>query len=238
MSVQCPPGATTYIIRAGDTLFSLAERFGTTVAAILAANPGLDPNALQVGRTICIPAVPRPGTCPAGRTPYIIRAGDTLFSLAERFGTTVAAILAANPGLDPNALRIGQNICIPGVLPPTGCPTGTTTYTIRAGDTLFSLAQRFGTTVAAILAANPGLNPNALRIGQNICIPGVIPPTTCPAGSTTYSIRAGDSLYRIALRLNTSVAAILALNPGINPTSLQIGQVICIPTAGPTGPMS
>jgi LysM repeat protein len=54
-----------------------------------------------------------PSGCPAGTTPYIIRAGDTFFSLARRFNTTVQAIIAANPGVDPNRLQIGQRICIP-----------------------------------------------------------------------------------------------------------------------------
>ena len=52
------------------------------------------------------------------------------------------------------------------------CPSGTQPYTIRAGDTYFSLAIRFNTTVAAIMAANPGVNPDRLMIGQRICIPG------------------------------------------------------------------
>ncbi|PKM47259.1 MAG: peptidoglycan-binding protein LysM, partial [Firmicutes bacterium HGW-Firmicutes-8] len=55
------------------------------------------------------------------------------------------------------------------ILPP--CPTGFTTYIIRAGDTFYSLAIRFNTTVAVLLQANPGVNPNALMIGQAICVP-------------------------------------------------------------------
>ncbi|MFO7296212.1 MAG: LysM domain-containing protein, partial [Clostridia bacterium] len=66
---------------------------------------------------------------------------------------------------------IGQTICIPGTAPPSGCPAGTMPYIIRAGDTFFSLARRFGTTVDAIMAANPGVDPNRLQIGQRICIP-------------------------------------------------------------------
>jgi len=217
-----------YVIRAGDTLFRLAQRFNTTVAAILRANPGLDPNRLMIGQQICIPGIPVP-TCPGG-TLYTIRAGDTLFSIARRFNTTVEAILRANPGLDPNRLMIGQQICIPGIPVPT-CPGGTF-YTIRAGDTLFSIARRFNTTVEAILRANPGLDPNRLMIGQQICIPG-IPVPTCPDG-TFYTIRAGDTLFSIARRFNTTVEAILRANPGLDPNRLVIGQQICIP--GPVAP--
>jgi peptidoglycan endopeptidase LytF len=231
----CPAGSSQYVIRSGDTLFQLANRFNTTVAAILALNPGLDPNALQVGRIICIPGVPTPppSTCPTGTFPYVIRSGDSFFSLANRFNTTVAAIQAANPGVNPNALQIGQTICIPGrpTPPPQTCPTGTFPYVIQSGDSFFTLANRFNTTVAAIQAANPGVNPNALQIGQTICIPGrpTPPPQTCPAGTFPYVIRSGDNFFSLAIRFNTTVAAIQAANPGVNPNALQIGQTICIP---------
>ncbi|HOA90671.1 MAG TPA: LysM peptidoglycan-binding domain-containing protein, partial [Bacillota bacterium] len=191
--VICVPGTipscegTLYTIRAGDTLFSLAQRYNTTVDAIIRANPGIDPNNLRIGQVICIPSsTPGPVPCPGG-TLYTIRAGDTLFALAQRYNTTVDAILRANPGIDPNNLRVGQIICIPGT-GPVPCPGGTL-YTIRAGDTLFSLAQRFNVTVDAIIQANPGIDPNNLRVGQEICIPGT-GPVPCPGG-TLYTIRAG-----------------------------------------------
>lgn len=86
------------------------------------------------------------------------------------YNVTVAAIIAANPGIDPNNLRVGQIICIPGTSPGR-CPSGSSEYTIRAGDTYFSLARRFNVSVQAIMDANPGVNPDALQIGQIICIP-------------------------------------------------------------------
>lgn len=118
------------------------------------------------------------GTCPAGSGPYTIRPGDTLFLLAQRFGTTVAAITAVNPGINPNALQIGQVICIPGLTPGPpvpACPNGFL-YTIQPGDTFFVLASRFGVSVQAIIAANPGVDPNRLVVGQQVCIPTAPPP--------------------------------------------------------------
>ena len=112
-------------------------------------------------------------TCPSGSFAYTIRSGDTLFKLAMTYRTTVEAIMAINPGINPNNLQIGQVICIPGSVtpPPTGCPTGSFAYTIRSGDTLWLLAQRYNTTVEAIMRINPGIDPNNLQIGQVICIP-------------------------------------------------------------------
>ena len=231
----CPAGSFAYTIKSGDTLYLLAIRFNTTVEAIMRLNPGIDPNNLQIGQVICIPeTTPPPPRCPMGSFEYTVRAGDTLFTIAQRFNTTVNAILAINPGLDPNNLRVGQIICVPEVAPPR-CPMGSFEYTVRAGDTLFSIAQRFNTTVNAILAINPGLDPNNLRVGQIICVPEVAPPPRCPIGSFEYTIKPGDTLFSIAMRYNTTVNAILTINPGLDPNNLRVGQIICVP-GGSTPP--
>jgi LysM repeat protein len=198
------------------------------VAAIQAANPGVNPNNLQIGQVICIPVAP-PTVCPAGTFAYIVQPGDTFFLLAQRFNTTVAAIQAANPTVNPNNLQVGSTLCIPGAAPGV-CPPGTFAYIVRPGDTFFLLAQRFNTTVAAIQALNPTVDPNNLVVGSTLCIPGTPPPAvTCPAGSAPYAIQVGDTIAILAVRFGTTEAAILSINPGIDPQNLQIGQVICIP---------
>lgn len=109
--------------------------------------------------------------CPTGSL-YEIQPGDTLSAIAARFGTTVDAIIAANPGIEPLNLQIGQVICVPG--PRGACPNGIL-YSIQPGDTFFALAQRFNVTLQALLAANPQADPNQLQIGQIVCIP-TLPP--------------------------------------------------------------
>ena len=115
--------------------------------------------------------------CPSGYTIYTIRAGDTFYRLAQRYQVGLEELLAANPGLDPDDLRVGQQICVPerdtGPMPQ--CPAGWTLYTIRSGDTLYRIALDRGTTVRELLDANPGVDPNALRVGQRICVPGPMP---------------------------------------------------------------
>ncbi len=230
---SCPSGSFAYTIKSGDTLFKLAMTYRTTVEAIMAINPGINPNNLQIGQVICIPGsvTPPPTRCPMGTFAYTIRSGDTLYLLAIRYNTTVEAIMRVNPGIDPNNLQIGQVICIPETTPPpTRCPVGTFSYTIRSGDTLYLLAIRYNTTVEAIMRVNPGIDPNNLQIGQVICIPETTPPPPrCPVGSFEYTIKAGDTLYMLAITYNTTVQAILAINPGLDPNNLRVGQVICIP---------
>jgi LysM repeat protein len=121
----------------------------------------------------------RQNSCPMGTTVYVIKPGDTFYAIAQRFGVTVAAIAAANPGVDPNRLQVGQQICVPGGGPGPGVCPGGTSYTIRPGDSFYALAARFGVSVSALIAANPGVDPNRLVVGQTICIPGVpVPPPT------------------------------------------------------------
>jgi peptidoglycan endopeptidase LytF len=162
------PGGTVYTIKPGDSYYSLAKRFNTTVKALILANPGVNPNNLQIGQQICIPVAPTPTPCPGGFQ-YINKPGDTYYSIAKKYNVTVDALIAANPGVNPNNLQVGQTICVPNT-PPMPCPGGRF-YTIVAGDTLYSLAKKFNTTVDAIIAANPGINPYNLQVGQVICIP-------------------------------------------------------------------
>ncbi|HHV39530.1 MAG TPA: LysM peptidoglycan-binding domain-containing protein [Tepidimicrobium sp.] len=168
--------------------------------------------------------------CPAGSFAHTIRYGDTLYLLANRYNTTVEAIMAINPGIDPHRLRIGQVICIPSAMPPTRPPCSNGFYyTIKAGDTFYKLGQQFGVSVDAIMRANPGVDPNRLQIGQVICIPTHTTPTPPCHNGFHYQVRAGDTFYILSQRYNVSVDAIMRANPGVDPNRLQIGQIICIP---------
>jgi len=113
--------------------------------------------------------VPPPGSgsgVPSGPTVYVVRAGDTLQNIARRFGTTWQAIATANNLPNANFIFTGQRLVIPAA--PARPPQ---TYVVRAGDTLFSIALRFGTTVQVIQTANNLPNPNAIFAGQTLTIP-------------------------------------------------------------------
>ncbi|MCL2336502.1 MAG: LysM domain-containing protein [Firmicutes bacterium] len=104
--------------------------------------------------------------CPSGR--YLkIAAGDTLYLIAQRVGTTVSELLLLNPGLDHLQLQIGQLLCIPQ----RPCPS-MVFWEVSPGDTLFTIAKASGTTVGKLLELNPGIDPLSLQIGQAVCLPG------------------------------------------------------------------
>lgn len=166
----CPPRTVPYVIRPGDTLYRIAQRFNTSVPAIISANPFVNPNNLRIGQRICVPRLPVYPPCPEGNY-YTVRPGDTLNAIAQRYNISLDDLIEANPYIDPNRISVGQVLCIPVAVPPVTCPAGTRTYVIRRGDTFYAIAQRFNTTVDALVEANPGVNPESLLIGQEICIP-------------------------------------------------------------------
>ncbi|MGE5558116.1 MAG: LysM peptidoglycan-binding domain-containing protein [Bacillota bacterium] len=98
---------------------------------------------------------------------YTVKRGDTLFNLARRFGVSTETLRKYN-GLRSSALRIGQRINIPSGASPAA--TRGWIYTVKRGDSLFTIATKTGTTVNALRSAN-GLRSNAIRIGQRLNIP-------------------------------------------------------------------
>ncbi|MDY7041816.1 MAG: LysM peptidoglycan-binding domain-containing protein, partial [Chloroflexota bacterium] len=100
---------------------------------------------------------------------YFVRTGDTLWSIARRFGTTVEAIVQANGIINLNYIQVGQKLYIPGGIPPPA--PAPTVYIVHSGDTLCSIARRFGTTAWLISLANNLQNPNIIHVGQRLVIP-------------------------------------------------------------------
>ena len=219
-AASCGTSAT---VASGDTLRKIADRCGTTVSAIRRANPEIGSgNLIYPGQVLLLP-----GTIlgsDGGYLIYIVARGDTLRSLANRFGSTVESILASNPGItNPNVIYEGQRLTIysgPSTPPPTTPPppSGGIYYAVK-GDTLRKIAAKFNTTVDAILKVNPQItNPNVIYVGQAISIPAQV---------SNHMVQRGETLRIIANKYGTTVDAILALNPGIkNPNLIYVGQVI------------
>lgn len=157
-------GVIEYVVRSGDTLCLLAQRYNTTVGAIKSLN-GLTGNNLYIGQVLKIPTA---GASGGSYFEYVVRSGDTLWLLAQRYNTTVDAIKNLN-GLSGNDLSIGQILKIPTA---GAAPAPYFEYTVRSGDTLWLLAQRYGTTVDAIKNLN-NLSSDILNIGQVLRIPNV-----------------------------------------------------------------
>ncbi|SDK08189.1 LysM peptidoglycan-binding domain-containing protein [Natronincola ferrireducens] len=136
--------------------------------------------------------------------------------------------------MHPNYMSPMMN---PQVPEPPPCPDGTI-YTIRPGDTMFRIANRYDISLTQLIAANPQItNPNIIFVGQRICIPKVVTPLPppeefCPDG-ILYTVQRGDTMFNIARRYGLTLQQLIRANPQIpDPNVLEIGQKICIPVTG------
>lgn len=178
-----PTTGTTYTVRAGDTLYAIARRYNTTVAKIAQANNIKNVNLIRTGQVLKIPGTtttPAPISKPAPpktTTTYTVKSGDTLYAIAKRYNTTVAKISQANNIKNINLIRVGQVLKIPGVTatstpkPPTTQKPTVKTYTVKRGDTLYTIAKKYKTTVSRLAQLNNINNVNLIRIGQVLRLP-------------------------------------------------------------------
>lgn len=170
VAVSAPPesGSVIHVVQAGENLFRISLRYGTTVKAIMAAN-NLTSTTIYVGQRLVIPGSWVPPSGPSFT--YVVKRGDTLYAIAWRYGTTVMAIARLNGLVNPNRIYVGQRLQIPGSQPAPQPPRCGVWYTVRPGDTVSALALRYGTTVWAIVSANNLANANRIYVGQRLYIP-------------------------------------------------------------------
>jgi LysM repeat protein len=116
-----------------------------------------------------------PSSCPTGFIDhYFVIAGDTMTIIAQRFGTSATALIAANMHIaDPNQLFPGDVLCVPGFRQPLSCPPNfQNRYTVKEGDTMFTIAKQFGITEQQLIAANPQIpNPKVIFPFDELCVP-------------------------------------------------------------------
>ncbi len=183
------PASVTHVVVRGDTAWDLAAAYGVTVSDLSRAN-SLDAAAtIRIGQTLVIPGVAGSPAAPTASpspssTAYAVRSGDTLWSIARSFDTSVASLAQTNGLSNPSLIRVGQVLTVPAT---TNAPvvatdknvgslsTTSSTYAVRAGDTLSSIAARYGTTVSALVQTNSLSNPSLIRIGQALTVPGGTP---------------------------------------------------------------
>ncbi len=195
--------------------------------------PGIR-SLLALALTLTIAAIPstlalaQSGEPPAP-TVHIVQQGETLFSIATRYGLTVDRLAHANGIPDPRQIYIGQRLTIPanGDLD----AVETTTYLVQAGDTLYSLARRYQTTWQVLARLNNLLSPDTLYAGQVIRVPSA-PLSADLARGASYIVGPDDTLFRIALRYDIPPWTLTTISGLADPLLLHQGQELVIPDAG------
>ena len=198
-----------YVVVKGDTLYGIAQKFGTTVDNLKSIN-NLTTDSLAIGQILKIPSNEVSNT-----NTYIVKSGDTLYGIASKYNTTVDELKSLN-NLTSNTLSIVQILKIPNS---TASNTSTTNYTVVKGDTLYAIANKYNTTVNELKSLN-NLTSDTLNVGEVLKLPS--------SGNVTYTVKSGDTLYSIAREFGTTVSAITTLN-NLATTVLSIGQKLLLP---------
>ena len=216
-----PPGGittNTYVVQKGDSLYSIANKLGTTVSELKKEN-NLTTNTLQIGEVLRIPTKE---IYEGEENVYIVQKGDTLYSIAMANNITVDELKRIN-NLTSNILSTGQLLKIPSALLPES------TYIVKKGDSLYSIANKYNTTVDELKRIN-NLTSNILSIGQVLKLPSdKVSDIEKEENTISYTVQKGDSLYSIARKYSTTIDKIKDLN-NLTTNLLSIGQVLLIPT--------
>lgn len=159
---------TIYIVQRGDTLYSIAKRFNTTVQNIVNNNGISNPNLIYPGQSLII--AKSTANIQTKYMSYRIKRGDTLWGIANKYNTTVNELAYINGIRNVNRIYINQVIRIPVNISIGEYDCGHCIYTVRRGDTLSTIANRFGKTVKEIAELNGIKNVNYIYIGQKLRI--------------------------------------------------------------------
>lgn len=202
-----------YIVKKGDSLWSIASKNNTTVDNIKKLN-NLSSNNLSVGQVLKLSYDTEKEDIKESNI-YTVKKGDSLWLIANKYGTTVDELKNAN-NLKSNTLSIGQTL----IIPEEKESTSKISYVVKKGDSLWLIANKYDTTVEKIKSTN-NLKSNTLSIGQVLVIPS-------SSEFITYTVKKGDSLWLIANKYNTTVDNIKKLN-NLSSNNLQINQKLILP---------
>jgi LysM repeat protein len=174
----------------GDTLFSIARQYGTTVEAVCRANGLADPTRIYAGQRLVIPTANVPTAPAEAGASHTVQAGENLYRISLKYGVTTKALADLNGIYNPDQVFVGQKLTIPGS--PTSSSVAyqpqhaSTTHTVRRGETLTSIAHHYGVTLWTLVQVNNIANSALILPGQTLAIPrpSSLASTSAPAAST------------------------------------------------------
>ncbi len=206
-----------YTVVNGDTLWSIANRYGLTVDELKQLN-NLTSNTISVGQKLRV----RSSSMPTPEDVYTVVTGDTLWAIANKFGLTVDELKRLN-NLEADTLSIGQTLIVkPNSDIPIPTPMPEDVYIVQSGDSLWAIARKFNVSVDELIQYN-NLSTLTLQVGQQLKIP------TGESNNTIYhTVQSGDTLWSIAKQYNTSVDDLMKANH-LTSNLLKLNQVLIIP---------
>lgn len=226
----------THVVRRGDTLSQIANRYGTTIEALTAANQIRRRSLIHPGQVLTVPVPPgsggdvirsvqqREAVAENGKDVYVVQRGDTLGEISTSFRMSLGELRALN-GMAPRATRIhpGQKLIVTeSVAASAGrsraaapTPSRTGVYIVQPGDTLGQIAEAHGMGLSVLRNLNDfGGRRTRIYPGQRITVSADAPAraSSSASGPTSYRIRRGDTLSKIARRFGVTIADIRQWN--------------------------
>ncbi len=226
-----PPGNTdssetenVYVVKKGDTLYSIARKYNLTVDELKALN-NLTSNELYIGQILDV--------VPIQSSSYVVKRGDTLYAIAKKYSVSVKDLKEVN-NLNSDILYIGQELLIPSEIKEDPeepqvpeedndieIPiTEYDMYIVQKGDSLWGISRKYGISVEDLMSLN-NIDSNTLKIGQELYVPKI------NTASDTYIVQKGDTLWSISKKYNISVQELKDKN-NLKDNLLSIGQQLII----------
>ena len=203
-----------YIVKKGDSLYSIAQKYNTTVDELKKLN-GLISNIINVGQILKLPEKENI----VDYDLYIVKKGDTLYKIANNYNISVNELKKIN-NLTSDTLSIGDQLLVPII-----DESDYTIYIVKKGDSLYSIAQKYNTTVDSIKKLN-NLASNLLSINQQLKIPTKKEEEV--QNFYNYTVVPGDTLYSIAKNNNTTVETIKSIN-NLSSNVIDVGMQLKLP---------
>jgi len=182
-------GATTYKVKSGDSLWSIANKYDISIAKLKSLN-NLTSNVIFPNQTLKVSGTTSTSTSTSSGSTYTVKSGDTLSGIAAKYGTSYQKIMSLN-GLTNYYIYPGQQLKVSGTASTDGSSSSgetssgsTTTYTVQSGDSLSAIAAKYGTTYQKIMSLN-GLTNYYIYPGQKLKVSGTS--STSGSGSTSYN---------------------------------------------------
>jgi LysM repeat protein len=180
-------GSAIHTVAWGDTLFSIARQYGTTVEALTQANGLTDPTQIYAGQRLIIPTAHVPTAPAEAGASHTVQAGENLYRIALKYGVTVKALTELNGIYNRDQVFAGQKLTIPGSPAASSIAYqpqhASTTHTVQRGETLTSIAHRYGVSLWTLIQVNNIANSALILPGQTLVIPRASSLASAPAST-------------------------------------------------------
>ncbi len=204
-------------VRSGETLSGIARQYRTSIRSIREANGLRDKHFIRIGQTLKVPT--NGAGAPARPAVHVVRAGETLGAIAERYGVSVKTLQRQNEIDEPDLVRAGEKLTV------RARPSSALAWhTVRPGETLSGIARRYGVSLSRLQRDNSISRPENLRAGARLKIAGAT-----RSGPSFHVIRSGQTLESIARQYGLSVEAIASANSLADANRVRAGQRLRLP---------